>query len=673
MSENGAIPAAVGLEEPVLFSSGAGNPFRGSVMADAWKGGPGADVSQIHQDLFQICRNAVEQARIGSSSAGVILYGAAGSGKTHLIGRLRRSLTDHHEAPSLDRLTQAFAYVRLNANPAFLYRHVRQRVAEDLLRGPARGLSQLERMVITRLMDASAGDGDLCHWWEYCCEERRDELPAMVEEFGSQENLSHDFIRVLTHLVLRQHRLDVRSWLQGTPLREEAAARLGLTVQENDNPEAEAAAALRDFMRLAGEKMPLVICFDQIEALQTRLDDIEAFHKYGQLITELHDSDTNLVLISCVQSSMLDTIARAVPEYALHRMRSYAASNLQPLDPQLALALLQFRLIAGDPSRAGLPSEQILHPLTLADVRRFVGPNGCTPRHLLDQAATRWDELHQFAVPITPIRPLEERMEEEWNRRFEQIQAENRPEQSADILRDGVPRLMEVLNQGWRTEAASKFRDLDYLFIAPQREACIGMSVCPETANALAGKTRRLADLCEADTRPFQKLVLLCDERMPISRTAKKTEEYLKRIEQHDGQWMAIAPEVVAALDAMRKLLADAAAGDLDLAGEQIPAHTVLNWLRTHLPMPLREFADQLTVPANDMAAGPQCDQLLEFLGERCIVAVEEIAEALQTGSDQILELAERRPDLFGLIRGERLVLFSTRSGSRSLRESASA
>ncbi|HSN99324.1 MAG TPA: ATP-binding protein, partial [Candidatus Nanopelagicales bacterium] len=58
------------------------NPFAGNVMLDAWSA-PTVDVASIHDGPFKQCLQALGSASQGIPDS-VLIYGPAGSGKTHL-------------------------------------------------------------------------------------------------------------------------------------------------------------------------------------------------------------------------------------------------------------------------------------------------------------------------------------------------------------------------------------------------------------------------------------------------------------------------------------------------------------------------------------------------------------------------------------------------------------
>ena len=661
------------------------NPFYGTVVGDPWavrEADP--DVGDIHRAVFETCCIAVEEARTSSNSRGIVIHGQAGSGKTHLIGRLRRRLIDDCQSPQLERLSQAFAYVKLNTNAGSLARHVRRSVAVDLLRSQRHRWNQFERMVISRLMEVADGDGDMSGWWDYFLEERAaTELDGMLQQLQASENLSPAFVRVLGCLIRRQHLLDVASWLRGDSLSEAALQRLDLAPEAgDDDPELQSQRMLLDFMRLAGSKVPLVLCFDQIEALQSSPEDRESYFSFGKLVKELADADPNLVLISCLQTSRWEILKEAVPGYAMAQIRSRATMALEPLNSAQAGQLLAQRLATLAEARPAGADE--IWPFTEADVQQMVGEKGCSPRVLIEFAAQRFEALRSEtstgpATPTAPPAPLprpqnvNEWFEGEWERREELAQQSNTPEATAEILTDGIPRLLSVIAPEWKVAPGKQGTALDYVLTAPKNEALVGIKICEGTPQSLTPRLKTLATLHPAKTR-LQKLVLLRDERNPISKGAIKTREHLATLEKNDAIFLPVAPQTLAALDALRQLLSDSAAGDLACGAETMTSDRVLEWLRKHLPDSLKELVDTLVTPTG---TGPGDDpgtvylsSLQEWLSTRCLARWSDAIEAIEvTGkqADELLAAAEQRTDLFGVIHGEPTVVFSSRMASPSL------
>ena len=67
------------------------NPFDNDIVVDPDSAAP-VDVPRIHRAAFELCKQAYEHVAGGKGSWSVLLFGAAGCGKTHLLSRLRRWL-----------------------------------------------------------------------------------------------------------------------------------------------------------------------------------------------------------------------------------------------------------------------------------------------------------------------------------------------------------------------------------------------------------------------------------------------------------------------------------------------------------------------------------------------------------------------------------------------------
>ena len=129
------------------------NPSATNVVQDAWQAPP--DVTAIHREVFQACLAGIDSASRGTPDS-LLIYGSAGSGKTHLLTRLQRHLAETAAAAPDRVLRCVFVFVRLQTSPLLLWQHVRKRFASDLMRRD-QGVTQLQRLVAHQL---SLSNGD---------------------------------------------------------------------------------------------------------------------------------------------------------------------------------------------------------------------------------------------------------------------------------------------------------------------------------------------------------------------------------------------------------------------------------------------------------------------------------------------------------------------------------
>jgi hypothetical protein len=143
---------------------------------------------------------------------------------------------------------------------------------------------------------------------------------------------------------------------------------------------------------------------------------------------------------------------------------------------------------------------------------------------------------------------------------------------------------------------------------------------------------------------PSTQLCLIRDQRLPISAGAKVTRELLKKIEDAGGRVIRVEKDALAVLDAMRKLLTVATSGDLSSNGETVEAKTVREWLAKNLPPEVERLAAELL----GEAAAPQLDSraeaLLELVGRRKVVSVDEAAQATSWPKEKIEGYARTHP-----------------------------
>src|SRR5262249_24169978 len=127
------------------------NPFHSSVVSDPWET-PETDVISVHQYAFTRCCEAVASIRARAHATSVLIYGQAGSGKTHLLARLRARVARHAQADGPGGLPEAiFISVRLHTSARMIWRHLRDCLVGDLLRQSGAGGSQLERLLLSLL------------------------------------------------------------------------------------------------------------------------------------------------------------------------------------------------------------------------------------------------------------------------------------------------------------------------------------------------------------------------------------------------------------------------------------------------------------------------------------------------------------------------------------------
>ena len=113
----------------MLTTADLRNPYRLTVVPDAWQRGD-AEVTSIHATAFQVCTRALDAVRFEGRNHGLLVLGEPGSGKTHLLSRLRRFCLGNGEKPVDPILPEvAFVAVKLAAGAQQIWRNLRKEFA----------------------------------------------------------------------------------------------------------------------------------------------------------------------------------------------------------------------------------------------------------------------------------------------------------------------------------------------------------------------------------------------------------------------------------------------------------------------------------------------------------------------------------------------------------------
>jgi hypothetical protein len=577
-----------------------------------------ADVPRINVHAKRECVNLIARVTQRRESGSLLLFGEPGSGKTHLLSRLRLHL-DHENAAGRHNI---FVSLRMQTSPSMMWRFVRGNLTAALLRRDAQGISTLERLLANRRAD----------------------LEAMHHR---------DLGIVLENLLNGVQVRDSAAWLRGYELPEPALISMGLSTQPVDEEfqEERAYQVILDISRLT-EPVPLVFCLDQVESLQRHVDDKEGIFALGKLVATLHDTLHNAAIVCCVQTTFIDQIKGAIRGSEQDRMLANRA-GLSPLNWEQTGELIAAR-VNSQPELAALrpAGAPPTWPLNADKLRESFQAGGtCVARKVLHRASELFTEsAEQVVAPSEPLADFLARLYED--RRI------SRPEQESDfILRDGLPLLFQAL--GMQPNApggvgAPRPGTFDLVVEHDGRPAAFAL--CNQRAGlGLVNRFRKLGEKWDAAATP--RLVLVRDARLGIGSNAKASHQRLVELRNRQAELVTISPEALAALDAMRSLLSDADSGDLSHNGETVRRKTVEEWLAAHLPVPLVDLVEQLKGRAT-ADTSKILPALTALVSERKIVSMEEAARELRVEIKEVADCASQNPQQFAVLGGSGAVLF---------------
>ena len=336
------------------------NPFLQDRVDSPWQDSFD-DVPGINQTTFLDCLKSIERVQRGNQSRGLILHGEPGSGKTHLLQRLRLFTQK-------DPRTW-FIYILPFPGPGRFWRHLLECFFYDICQrsklpeaavhpphgsimkeeGPGQGpLTQIEEAVTRHLMNKPlASTRELGRLWADICsqdtpgEPLYQRLGPTFDTLTIQFQLDPDVMRVLRHYHTWHHRACAYAYLLGRDLPDEDLAYLG--VKQSLDDEIRAREAVLTFCRLAGPIFTIILAFDQIEGLQLTLEDLDGLRAFANNAVDLIGRCRNLLILSAVQTYFLDTLKKSMHSSYYDRL-AQDESILTLLRKDSARQLIQFRL-----------------------------------------------------------------------------------------------------------------------------------------------------------------------------------------------------------------------------------------------------------------------------------------------------------------------------------------
>jgi hypothetical protein len=633
------------------------NPFDNGVVPDVWSR-PVVDVPSIHRDVSDLCLELLSEVRLHHKRRSILIHGSAGSGKTHVLARFRAAATGD-DPPTL------FSYVRLATNPNMIRRHLRSCLVRDLCRRGTAGVTILESLLfdsLARETGAIRDPGTERHQFEALRSdpnqwaERREAFDDMCLRVG----LDYQLARACKLILLGKHRQKIVHWLKCGDLPDDAREQLGFDAEPDDagsvDPEQIASAVIRQLVTLVTETRPLVICFDQLEAVQITPGDHTGLLAFGRLAADLYDHANGILLISCVQTSLLPQLKATIPPGDFHRLAQYE-TVLSSLTEGQARDLIRARLdsspaFKGDRRRVDDP----LWPVGNDRLQKFLGEGDRTPRRLcaicreaLPGGFHGGQELGQFLTNL-----FEQRRE----RPGHEAGGES-GEHDAGFLH-GLSLVLAARKRFTVTSPADR-PEIDLVLSLPRRS--LGISICNDEGNAL---TKRLKRISETPLGDQEERIVVRDSRRPIPRTSKKAWEYWQRLAAMGTRtetglprlrMLAPSPEAIAALDTLQAIISDARAGDLTDRGEPVQPEAVERWIREQW---LDESVERLLAEIEFGPAEAGADRgavhrqlrdaILETLQRRHVMRIDGLAAAVGCGETELRTVLASDPTAFATL-----------------------
>ena len=572
---------------------------------------PPGDVPELYADLDRGHRQAIADARRIGRGVGIITAGDPGSGKSHLIGRLRQAVEADTKA--------ALALLKLRTGSlGHLWRPVRKSLAEELLRpyqtkgGMQNGLA---RILHNRFPQWAAAQGGCSGILDFLLGRRKNsDLKPHLEAFANEVPIHYDLLKVLPQLSNPDLNLLANQWLLGHQLSEDDLRRLGLPCVLLSDRERETAAEeiVLSLLRLAGDTTTMVLCFDQVEAIQSSNWDKAVLREFAALAVALVTLPGPRVVLSSLRFNIQTALKDAAEPTDLEKMGGKRTQYTKVIDWEQMLRIVNARVDAEPTCRR----ERQIHPpekhwpLGRKFLEEFHRTNRrvLTPRFVIQGCRQEFIRLQSGGGPGDD--DLNSILRDKWEQGAARFAKRPASIKFDDVFAKALPWLVHLVDSPFTRSDGQHpgIDDVNLVFFSKKKgQKSVGISLCNDPPTTLWRRLDRLKGQWAANrgkTLGSLHLLRYADERT--------TDTALVRFEalQADGVRVHLIPtQQLVELSAYQTMLAEVNLGDLTLpSGKPVELPEYDDWVREHFPQTqsVKELLIDLFGPLPEPAAKRQ-------------------------------------------------------------------
>jgi hypothetical protein len=395
-------------------------------------------VESIHQEAIAEIEELLDLVAKDHRSRTVMLFGDSGSGKSHLLGRLKATLNPK----------AFFAYIGPWADSEHIWRHTLRYTVDSLMQVPEgqqesqlmlwlKGLSAFtKRNVKQRIFNDSV--------WKLLQSNRKNFINHLKDAYKKESIYNSDiFFGVLHDLTNPELYPLACEWLRGDGLSEESMQ--ALKVKHCIDTEDAAKTILENVGKIATETQPIVLCFDNLDNIPKLPDGFQDFQPLFNVNTTIHNDYLKnfLIVISIVTNTWKRNVDRI---QQADKARIDRGVQLKSITLEQAEALWAYRLKPLHTQANPQPPSNV-YPLTRQSLEQKY-PGGRTfPRHALTLGREEYQRYKLELPPISPPPPPpEEKIKAEfqlqWQDEYNKVQ-----EKITKITFLAAPELIRMLEE----------------------------------------------------------------------------------------------------------------------------------------------------------------------------------------------------------------------------------
>lgn len=322
------------------------------------------NVDSIHLDAIAKIEMILNRVAIDHRTRTLMLYGDSGSGKSHLLGRLKQTLNPK----------AFFTYIGPWPDSNFIWRHILRQTVDSLLYVP-QGQQESQLLLWLKGLPAFRERG----FKKWVLGERAIFIRNLRATYPGGIYNAKEFFGALYNLTNPELYPLACDWLRGDDLDEDDLNELGVK-HAIDNEDA-AQNILANFGRISAQTQPIVLCFDQLDNIPRLPDGSIDLQALFSVNSSIHNQSLKnfLVIISIITNTFKQNANHIQPA---DRARIDAAIPLKTITIEQAEALWKSRLAPLHRQVVPQPAEHI-YPLDRQALKvKF--PGGKTlPRYAL--------------------------------------------------------------------------------------------------------------------------------------------------------------------------------------------------------------------------------------------------------------------------------------------------
>ena len=586
-----------------------------------------------HQAYIRIVRALKDLARsrggdTDSNSQGILVLGEAGTGKTHLLMRVARKLSESNH----------ILFVRKPNNEDAVAQHIWANVVSSLARSlPTSGThkSQLDdllahvftRVLIPELEQDIREDKDAeqkRRWLSHLSANPYNLFNMLGDGEQRQSNMEKIRRRTLRYLQISHPDVDqtiakvlitycfvitedrkriLLSWLSGQDVDEAEAKALGLDtswvpIDETSTDasiqqqrEEQALRAIRTIGILSTYYQPLILAFDQLEGLR---DQHRLTHRWGDTVREIFTMTPNFLVVTCIFPSLWESWFKPTLDRSVTERIAQQTVTLESFEPRHGLKMLATHL-EDSFAKHRLPTS--IYPFSEADVDSIC-TTALSPRSFIQSIRAAFQEwldgestggAKPSATPVIIVSQesidaligstLRDNENEQRRAHENEIPLEQdfygRVKSIADVLLTCNGNRVEYE----RASCGTKVMPANFVVRSPGDETGVCIGVANSGATAFAARMRNLNTVMTTGRQSIIPIILRDSRCRPLGAKGK---EYVESLERMGGHFLYVGSDESAALNSIYDTLVAIEEHDLSIGTHEIDKRQFVEYLRHH-------------------------------------------------------------------------------------------